>query len=143
MFSRALLFVIIIALTACDPAYNPYMALNKEAWTTGTPSEEHEVYFSESVSDVYEAILIAGNKDGLHVSQTNAQKNIVVIEYPFSMIKSVWGGRFNVNLDSIDGKTRLVAQFYEKSNPFVVGSLFNPFIGDLKLLLSPSIHPSS
>lgn len=137
-----LIGVAAIAVTACDPANNPVMALGKEIGTADVPLQEHQVYFKEPVREVYDAVLLAGNRNDLSLARQDKSHNIAVISYDFSITKNVWGGSFRISLDSVDGRTRLVAHFYETSK-YVTNSILNPFIDDIKAILSPTGRQAS
>ncbi|WP_152619744.1 hypothetical protein [Paramagnetospirillum magnetotacticum] len=132
-----LMVLAMLSLTACDPAVNPVMALGQNVNSGTVPLQEYKVYFKEPVSEVYKATLVAGNRNELNVIDDGGGNFVVIVHYDFSMVKNVWGGQFRVGLDSIGGKTRLTASFYEKSK-YVTNSVLNPFVEDINFILSSS-----
>lgn len=126
---------VVFFLSACAPGMNPVMSLGKDVATTKTPAHESEVYFKEDVATVFSAIKSVSNKNNKTLKDVNEESKKLVISYPFSMMNNVWGGDFNVYVDSVGGRTRMVAQFFEY-NLFVSGSILNPLIEDVKAALS-------
>lgn len=134
--------LLVLALSACDPAYNPYMALGKDKFSTNTPTQEFSLYFNESTAKVFAAMVKVGSKGDRKVVNSNEKTKSVTLEYPFGMFTNVWGGRFDVALDEVGGRTRAIARFYEKSN-YVDTSILNPFIEDVKQELLKKSPPAS
>jgi hypothetical protein len=131
-----------LAVSACDPAVNPYMALGRDSSTSAKPSSTQEFRFPEPKSAVYAAILAVGSKDQRTVVSHDEVTGLVIVEYPFSMIKNVWGGRMRLQLNERAGTTQMVAQVYEK-NREVVDRVLMPFIDEVKTALQTARRPNS
>lgn len=137
MLRVALTMFAMLSLTACAPNNNPIMALGQNVNTSTAPLQEYKAYFKEPLSDVYDALLIASEKNDIKIIDRGGVNSIVLMHYDYSFTKNVWGGPLRVGLDSVNGATRLSASFYEKST-YVTNSIFNPLVSDMNMLLSKS-----
>jgi hypothetical protein len=137
MWRVVLVTLAVLFQSACAPSHNPIMAFGRHVNTGTVPLQEYKVYFNEPVKDIYSAIIVAGNRNGLTVTDNGGGSFVVTMSYDFSMMKNIWGGNFRVGLDRVDQKTRMTASFYEKSE-YVVNSILNPFVEDVKTILLSS-----
>lgn len=137
MWRVALIALMVLSASACAPHNNPIIAFGKEANTATVPLQEYKVYFKENLRAVYDALLVAGNRNDLTISDAGAGSFVVLIDYDYSFTKNVWGGQFRVGLDSVGETTRLSVSFYEKST-YVINSILNPLVDDMKVILESS-----
>ncbi|MBF0327042.1 MAG: hypothetical protein HQL42_18475 [Alphaproteobacteria bacterium] len=136
------LFLATLAVSACDPAVNPYMALGKDVSTSARATSTRDFRFSEPKSAVYAAILTVGSRDERNVISHDEVSGLVIVEYPFSMIKNVWGGSLRFQLTEQAGATMVQAQVYEK-NREVIDRVLIPFVDEVKSSLQDNRRPAS
>lgn len=130
-FSFFIICLSLFIFIACSPKVNPYMAVGKELSMAGVPVFEIKDTFNTGIDTIYSALINTVEKDDRKIVAQDKDKYIIIVSYPFSMGKNVWGGNIKIVCEEIDRQTSVTMYAYEK-NLFIKMSIMKPMMEELR-----------
>ena len=103
-----------IAIGGCYRYPSPFTPLNKNVFYKKDHTESKQL-FKADADKVYEASIKVVEKDGRRITAKSKNKHIVVISYPFSQSKNVYGGTMKISIEDTGEFSTVIMHAYEKS----------------------------